>query len=134
MNEPLNVAGVPAVACSDLLGVMVSILFVAVSLALLVRGWSAKRLRQRTIAVLVLALAVNVLHLVDLGREARGEKSMRQILWHMLSPQRKMTSEQNGSLPDSLTMPRNVSGSLSNQPASETLPPLSGESHPQPNP
>jgi hypothetical protein len=55
---PGKSAGVIGVVSSDLLGI--------------------------TVIIMADALIVNVLHVVDLELEARGEKSMRQMIWQSL--------------------------------------------------
>ena len=61
-----------------------------------------------TVVIMAIALLVNVLHVVDLELEARGEKSMRQMIWQVL----KLKSTKPTKPKDAVSPTPDVSGSF----------------------
>jgi hypothetical protein len=89
INHP-QLAGAAAVACSVLLGVCFMAL--AVWLVWKSRRWTMEQLLRALCLMTIAGMLINVLHLVDVIRENRGERSTRQMLWQWLGLKRQTTT------------------------------------------
>ena len=71
--------------------------------------WSPKQLRVATMLAVGVMVLANVLHLVDVMLETRGEISMRQMIWQKLGLLPEKTSGRNMSNDGSLSSSLRVS-------------------------